>query len=187
MFAFMLTILKSAYSQMPAYNGYPSAEATNQSQNRPAQTSSPQAESRNTQASETQTATQSQNVNNFGINRFDPYIDNHLRAPEPSDKTGLFGHPIKSVEELLKNYGAKSYSYAFGKYSRMKLSAYMITLYFDREKRLGGVSIEPRPPYKFMGPDAREFFKNLFGRNIDMSKFQSVVSATRFEMKYIPR
>ncbi|MDN5279144.1 MAG: hypothetical protein PWR01_3109 [Clostridiales bacterium] len=125
-------------------------------------------------------------VPEFGMNKFDPYLDNHLRAPALSDKTGLFGMPIRDVENLLREYGAKNYSYAFGKYSRMSISAYVITMYFDRERKLGGVSIEPMAPYKIIGPDARKFFLDLFLKSGDMSKFKSIISASKLELRYSP-
>lgn len=169
------------FSQTRSYNGFPPAATEQPAQ--PAQ-ETPQQATPQEERPVGQTASPTQPHPGFSMNKYDPYLDNHLRSPDPAAKMGLFGQPIKAVEEMLRQYGAKNYSYAFGKYSRMTMSAYIITMYFDRERRLGGISIEPMPPYKFLGPNARNFFTELFGEGADMSKFESIVSATRFEMRY---
>jgi len=122
-----------------------------------------------------------------GMNKYDPYLDNHMRAPAPEAGLGLFGMKIKDVEQVLRQYGAKNYSYAFGKYSRMTISAYLVTMYFDRERRLGGVAIEPKPPYQAIAPDARKFFFDLFLKDGDLSKFRAVIANDRLELKYSER
>lgn len=100
---------------------------------------------------------------------------------------GLFGMPVSKVEELLRYNGAKNHSYAFGKYSRMVFSVYLVTLYFDRERRLGGFSVEPRHPYKTVEPGAREFFMETFLKGADLSKFAVTMASDRLEIKYLPR
>lgn len=122
----------------------------------------------------------------FKMNKYDPYLDNHLEAPAQGEIIGLFGMPIKDVEAVLRQYGAKNYSYAFGKYSRMALSAYVITMYFDREKRLGGVAVEPKAPYNAIAPGARKFFKDLFLKGGDISRFRTIIAGNRLEMRYYP-
>jgi hypothetical protein len=164
------------FSQSTNYNGFPPAAVE-----QPAQQETPGTQ---VERPTGQTASPTQQQPGFSMNKYDPYLDNHLRSPDPAEKMGLFGQPIKAVEEMLRRYGAKNYSYAFGKYSRMTMSAYIITMYFDRQRRLGGISVEPRPPYKYLAPNARQFFVDLFGEGADMSKFESIVSASRFEMRY---
>ncbi|MBF0409491.1 MAG: hypothetical protein HQM10_19280 [Candidatus Riflebacteria bacterium] len=100
---------------------------------------------------------------------FDPEMDNKTNAPE--EPLGIFGMPITDVEELLKNYGAKPFSYAFGKYSRMAFSVYLLTLHFDKKRNLGGIDIFPRPPFTRIEPQAREFLFKLLLQDSDKSLF----------------
>lgn len=121
-----------------------------------------------------------------GIPLYDPTMDNHLKSPAMGKEIGLFGKPIKEVEEYMRFLGAKNHSYAFGKYSRMTLSIYLVTLYFDRERKLGGFAVEPRPPYKVIGPDARKYFLEVFVGENDLSRFDSVFASGRLELRYVP-
>jgi len=132
-----------------------------------------------------QTATPTQRV--FEGPMYDPHMDNHLKSPEKGKEIGLFGHPIRSVEDHLRFLGAKNHSYAFGKYSRMTLSVYLITLLFDKERRLGGVKIEPRPPYKTIGPEARKFFLDVFTGGAGaqaLNEFSMEIAGNRLELNY---
>ncbi|MDD3148250.1 MAG: hypothetical protein PHD82_13190 [Candidatus Riflebacteria bacterium] len=117
---------------------------------------------------------------------YDPAMDNHIKAPEIAQGTGLFGLPVKQVEDALRYQGAKNHSYAFGKYSRMVLSAYLVTIYFDRQRKVGGFLIEPREPYKTVEPGAREFFMQTFLKGADMSKFVINMASDRLEVQYAP-
>lgn len=119
-----------------------------------------------------------------GIQLYDPVMDNHLRAPVSGEEIGLFGKPINEVESYMRFLGAKNHSYAFGKYSRMVLSVYLVTLYFDRERKLGGFAVEPRPPYSVIGPDARKYFLEVFVGNNDLSRFESIFASDRLELRY---
>ncbi len=120
------------------------------------------------------------------IPKYDPYMDNHLRAPEADKPVGLFGLPVKQVEEMLKFQGAKNHSYAFGKYSRLTMSVYLVTIYFDKQRKVGGFLIEPRHPYKTVAPGAREFFLETFLRDADPSKFAIKMASDRLEVTYNP-
>jgi hypothetical protein len=120
------------------------------------------------------------------IHSYDPRMDNHLHAPPAEKPIGLFGKPIKEVEKILDQYGAKNYSYAFGKYSRMRISPYLLTMYFDRQRRLGGLAIEPMAPYKYIAPSARKFFLELFLQKQSMEKFKTIISRNRLELRYQP-
>lgn len=117
---------------------------------------------------------------------YDPSMDNHLKAPETGGEIGLFGRPIGEVEENLRFLGGKNHSYAFGKYSCMTLSVYLVTLYFDRDRKLGGFAVQPRPPYKVIGPDARKFFMDIFVAGGDLSKFETKIAAEKLEIRYAP-
>ncbi|GAB4273391.1 MAG: hypothetical protein Kow0029_13040 [Candidatus Rifleibacteriota bacterium] len=178
----ILFVIKIGYAQVPTYNGFPPTTAQPTAQ-QPAEQSSGQQPAAGRQiASGTSGGAQK----GFSMNKYDPYLDNHLKAPPPGHAIGLFGKPIKEVENILRQYGAKNYSYAFGKYSRMSLSAYLITMYFDRERRLGGISVEPMKPYKIIAPEARKFFKDLFLKKGDISKFKTIIAGNRLEMRYSP-
>ncbi len=122
----------------------------------------------------------------MSISLYDPMMDNHLKAPPAGQEIGVFGMPVNTVEQMLRANGAKNYSYAFGKYSRMVISAYIITIYFDRSRTVGGISVEPRPPYQTIEPEARSFFIDLFLNGADLSSFETNISSTRLELKYKP-
>lgn len=179
---FTLIILSLAFlpgfAQVP-YNGFPPAQPAP----KPA-AAAPKAEAEKKEA--VAQPAQEQVPAAAGVNKFDPYMDNFLRAPDPADKLGLFGKPIKEVEGTLREYGAKNYSYAFGKYSRMSLSVYIITMYFDRNRRLAGISVEPRPPYTKIAPDARKFFMDVFLSESSLSRFKALISNEKLELKYNP-
>jgi len=117
---------------------------------------------------------------------YDPMMDNHMKAPPAGKEIGAFGMPVSRVEDMLRANGAKNYSYAFGKYSRLVISAYIVTIYFDRERLVGGIAIEPRPPYQTIEPEARAFFLDLFLNGADLSNFETNISGTRLELKYMP-
>ncbi len=130
-------------------------------------------------------ASESTGVKFNGIPVYDPFMDNHLKAP--IENIGLFGLKIRDVERVLRNHGAKDYSYAFGKYSKMNLSVYVLTMYFDRDQKVGGVSIEPKPPFSKIEPNARKFFMDLFLKGNDISKFRTLISSGRLELRYDPQ
>jgi hypothetical protein len=113
---------------------------------------------------------------------FDPFVDNHLKAP--ADVQGLFGRPIKEVEEILRSYGAKPYSYAFGKHSRMTFSVYLVTLAFDRDRNLGKIVVDPKPPFSKIEPQAQMFFMNLFLDNADKSLFRTILARASMEISF---
>ncbi len=120
------------------------------------------------------------------VPKYDPYMDNHLKAPDADQPVGLFGLPVKQVEDMLKFQGAKNHSYAFGKYSRLTMSAYLVTIYFDKQRKVGGFLIEPRQPYKTVAPGAREFFLETFLKGADLSKFAIKMASDRLEVTYAP-
>ncbi len=120
-----------------------------------------------------------------GIKAYDPFIDNHLKAPPAGISVGKFGKTIKQVEDELRLLGAKNYSYAFGKYSKMILSSYLITLSFDVNKRLGMVEINPKLPLKSIESKAQEFFIKLFTEGADMSQVEIALSPNRLILKFI--
>lgn len=121
----------------------------------------------------------------YSIKVFDPFLDNHLKAPPDGIVVGKFGQRIKEVESELREIGAKNHSYAFGKYSKMVLSSYLITLNFDVNKRLGMVEIEPKPPLKTVEPKAREFFIKFFTEGADLSQIGIVVNPEILELRFI--
>ena len=120
-----------------------------------------------------------------GIKTFDPFLDNHLKAPPDGITVGKFGRTIKQVEDELRLMGAKNYSYAFGKYSKMILSSYLITLSFDVNKRLGMVEVVPKPPLKTIEIKAQDFFIKLFTEGADMSQVGILLSSNKLELKFI--
>ena len=115
-----------------------------------------------------------------GVLQYDPAMDNRLKSPQNVE--GLFGMKIIEVERNLRNYGARPYSYAFGKYSRMTFSAYLLTLLFDRHRKLGGVVVTPRPPFSLVEAQAQQFLIKLFLQNADLKKFQTVIGKGRLEI-----
>jgi len=117
---------------------------------------------------------------------YDPMMDNHMKAPPAGQEIGAFGMPVSRVEDMLRANGAKNYSYAFGKYSRLVISAYIVTIYFDRARAVGGISVEPRPPYQTIEPEARAFFLDMFLNGADLTHFETNISSTRLELKYMP-
>ena len=121
----------------------------------------------------------------YTIKVFDPFLDNHLKAPPDGIRVGKFGLKIKDVETQLREMGAKNHSYAFGKYSKMILSSYLITLSFDVNKRLGMVEVEPKPPLKTVEPKAREFFIKYFTEGADLSQIAIWVNPEVLELKFI--
>ncbi len=179
-FILSLALPMAVLAQAPAYNGFPPPAAV------PADPVQPEASPAPAAVPAEKKEEPAPPVAG-GMNKYDPYLDNHMRAPAPEAGLGLFGMKIKDVEQVLRQYGAKNYSYAFGKYSRMTISAYLVTMYFDRERRLGGVAIEPKPPYQAIAPDARKFFFDLFLKDGDLSKFRAVIANDRLELKYSER
>jgi len=165
-------------AQMPSFFGSPSAPAK-PAVSTPASTASEPTTPQSPGATTNPTAA-------FSSALYDPNMDNHLVAPSQGSEIGIFGMPIGRVEDLLRANGARNYSYVFGKYSRMALSVYIVTIYFDRRRAVGGISVEPRKPYQSIEPEARKFFMDLFLNNGDLSKFEANISSARFELKYRP-
>ena len=130
-------------------------------------------------------ASQTRPIKKFTVPVYDPYMDNHLTSP--AKKIGLFGQDIREVEKTLKKYGAKNYSYAFGKYSRMAFSIYLVTMYFDKSRKLGGVSISPKLPYKKVESGAKSFFLELFLGKNDISEFRTLFADDKLELRYYPK
>lgn len=120
-----------------------------------------------------------------GVKTFDPFLDNHLKAPPEGIRVGKFGQTIKEVENELRLLGAKNHSYAFGKYSKMVLSYYMVTLSFDVNKRLGMVEIKPKPPLNSIEPKAKDFFIKLFTEGADMTQIGMVMGNNRLELRFL--
>ncbi len=114
---------------------------------------------------------------------FDPQMDNHLIAPKTP--MGLFGLPISEVESVLRTYGARPYSYAFGKYSRMSFSVYLLTLWFDRNRRLGELVVTPKPPISGVETQARSFLLQLFLKGADLSQFTAEFAPGTLRIKYV--
>ncbi|HEY9070933.1 MAG TPA: hypothetical protein VIV61_11815 [Candidatus Ozemobacteraceae bacterium] len=113
---------------------------------------------------------------------YDPFMDNHLSAPVAAQ--GMFGRPVKEVERVFRAYGAKPYSYAFGKYSRLQLSVYLVTILFDRNRNVGEIQVEPRPPYKVIEPTARSFFLQLITRDTRPDEFETIMTPAKLSIKY---
>lgn len=118
----------------------------------------------------------------FRMDVYNPEMDNFLQAPRLP--IGLFGRSVKDVEGIIKSLGGKPYSYAFGKYSRMTLSVYLVTLLFDRERRLGAVRIDPRPPFVQVEGKARAFFLKMFLHQADLTQFHVVMAPEYLEIAY---
>lgn len=179
LFLSLLFLPHSLESKMPTF--FPAAEITSKSEpQNTSQQDSPyssdkqiSADSNDTDETETQ-----------AIPSYDPRMDNRLVAP--SQNIGLFGKPIKEIEQHLKEYGAKNYSYIFGKCSRMTLFSYVITMYIDKNRLLAGVSISPKAPLKTIEPKAKAFFIELFLEDNNMSTFETIVASDLLEIKYSP-
>ncbi|NLI79394.1 MAG: hypothetical protein GX442_23480 [Candidatus Riflebacteria bacterium] len=112
--------------------------------------------------------------------QYDPAMDNRLTSP--ATPQGLFGRPILEVERTLRAYGARPYSYAFGKYSRLTFSVYLITLLFDRERKLGGVVVSPKPPFTQVEPKVQQYLMKVFLPQADLTGFQTILGRTRMEI-----
>lgn len=181
----LLALDLSAAAQT-SYNGFPPPKPAAKPASKAEASASDAKTGEEKKSSQAQPQAQAEQAPGSTVNRFDPFMDNHLRAPEPGKKLGIFGKPIKEVEGILREYGAKNYSYAFGKYSRMSMSAYLITMYFDRNRRLAGVTIEPKPPYKGIAPEARKFFMDLFLKESGLQNFKALITQDRLELKYNP-
>lgn len=115
---------------------------------------------------------------------YDPFMDNRL--PSPQTPQGVFGLPVKDVERMLRAYGAKPFSYAFGKESRMLLAAYLITIRFDKSRRVGGIVVEPKAPVRTIGASAQGFFAQLFLSGIDPSMFRTVITPEKISILFEP-
>lgn len=115
---------------------------------------------------------------------YDPFMDNRL--PAPSAPQGVFGLPVKDVERMLRAYGAKPFSYAFGKESRMLLAAYLVTIRFDRSRRVGGIIIEPKAPVRTIGASAQAFFTQVFLSGIDPSLFRTLITPEKISILFEP-
>ncbi|HOY66929.1 MAG TPA: hypothetical protein PLP29_08570 [Candidatus Ozemobacteraceae bacterium] len=113
---------------------------------------------------------------------YDPFMDNHLEAPVTAQ--GMFGIPVREAEKVFRAYGAKPYSYAFGKHSRLLLSVYLVTIFFDRSRNVGEIQVEPRPPYKIIEPTARGFFLQLITRETRPDEFETVLTPSKISVKY---
>jgi len=113
---------------------------------------------------------------------FDPFMDNHLAAP--SVPQGVFGMHVREVEKILRAYGAKPHSYAFGKQSRMLLAVYMITIQFDRTRKVGAILIEPISPFKKIEASAQTFFTQLFMRNLHPGSFRTLITQEKISISY---
>lgn len=114
---------------------------------------------------------------------YDPVVDNRQRAPE--SPIGFFGRPVRDVERELRTMGAKPYSYAFGKYSKMTFSVYVITLSFDRKRRLGRVLVEPLPPFTQVEPKVQRLITELFLQGSDLGRFQTTFAREFLEISYM--
>ncbi|HQG29863.1 MAG TPA: hypothetical protein PLY73_15025, partial [Candidatus Ozemobacteraceae bacterium] len=115
---------------------------------------------------------------------YDPFMDNRLLAPQKPQ--GVFGLPVKDVERMLRAYGAKPFSYVFGKESRMLLAAYLITIRFDRFRRVGGIIVEPKAPIRTIGTNAQAFFTQTFLSGIDPAMFQTVITPEKISILFEP-
>ena len=117
---------------------------------------------------------------------YDPFIDNHYKTPPEGFYVGKFGLPVKEVESNLISYGARKHSYAFGKYSKLVLSFYNITLYFDINKRLSSIEVEPKPPLPTIEDTAQDFFIHYFTEDGDMNQMSISISPKKLSIAYIP-
>lgn len=128
--------------------------------------------------------TSGSNNKQYSVPQYNPSVDNHLAAPKEKETSGLFGYSVFEVEEILRNLGARNYSYTFGKNSRMVLSKYMIVLNFDKNKRLGSINVKAIAPYKHVPPIAKEYFMKLFLGNSDLASYSVKLSSTELEISY---
>jgi hypothetical protein len=119
-----------------------------------------------------------------GVFVYDPYLDNHLRAPEKPLGTSLFGLRVSEAESIWRDEGARNNSYAFGKYSRLRLSKYLIELSFDKDKRVGAVKVSPVKPYTSLPPKAREYFMQIIMGDADVSHFKLSIASHELDIKY---
>ncbi|MFZ2955339.1 MAG: hypothetical protein WA705_00385 [Candidatus Ozemobacteraceae bacterium] len=115
---------------------------------------------------------------------YDAAIDNHLVAP--ANPIGLFGCPIRDVENELRRFGARPYSYAFGKYSRFTLSAYLLTLHFDRYRKLCKVDIEPKKPFSAVEPFAQKELMAIFLKGNSLESLKLEISKGALTISYVP-
>lgn len=116
------------------------------------------------------------------IQHYDPFLENKLRSP--NKREGMFGLLVKEVENYLISLGAKPYSYAFGKYSRLKFSVYMITMLFDKNRKLGGLIVTPIPPFRKIEYKFKEFIIKTFLSGADISKFETIITNNKIEIWY---
>lgn len=204
-FLFLLSVLPVCYGQTnnsPFFNrfgGAPQEQSRSMSNNRQQQNRQNSVENISEESQSNQNR-QNNNINqgknqstnnNTNTNtktsffpHYDPYVDNHLAAPKDKEENGLFGYSIFEVEKILVEAGARKYSYAFGKNSRMVLSRYMIVLNFDRNKKLGSVNIKALAPYKQVPPTAREYFMKLFLGECNLSSYTVKISSTELDISY---
>ncbi len=119
-----------------------------------------------------------------GLMHYDPMFDNHLTAP--ADAIGLFGVAIGTVEKRVRSCGGRMNSYVFGKSCRMVLSIYNVNMFFDKFRRLGRVSITPRPPFTQVEPQAQAFFTKLFLGENPPPQFGLSVRPGEFVIDYRP-
>ncbi len=120
------------------------------------------------------------------LQTYDPFIDNHYKTPPEGFYVGKFGLSVKEVEANLLSYGARKHSYAFGKYSKLVLSFYNITLYFDINKRLSSIEVEPKPPLQSIEDTAQDFFIHYFTEDGDMNQLSISISPRKLSITYIP-
>ncbi|MBF0501564.1 MAG: hypothetical protein HQM09_15605 [Candidatus Riflebacteria bacterium] len=160
---------------IPSYNGFPPAFV-------PVADGASATSLKASTSGATASGTSKQNITP-SIN-YDPALDNHLAAP--ATPIGLFGCPIQEVERELSRFGARPYSYAFGKYSRFTLSVYLLTLYFDRARRLGKVEIVPKPPFSVVEPFAQKELLAIFLKGSSLESLKLEVGKGTFIISYSP-
>ncbi len=115
---------------------------------------------------------------------FSPAMDNKLKAPSSNESIGLFGLNVIKVERMLRDEGAVMHSYAFGKYSKLRLAGYNITLFFDKERNLGKISIftednSDMPAY------VRKVFTDYFLQGASLQKFALSMLQNGLEISYL--
>ena len=177
--AFIIMSILSANAQTSRKNSANSSQSANtQSGGGTTQNGSPSATGGGEQQKTPATSKSS-------IKNYDPFLDNHLKAPPDGINVGKFGMKIKEVEHQLSLIGAKHQSYAFGRHSTMVFSSYLITMSFNIEKRLGLVSILPKKPLETVEPKARDFFIKFFTEGADLSQVAIIVESNKLEMKFV--